>query len=119
MDQAGIAHCRLEGGTEAENKYFLDAMQEVLSPIDNPRYLLVRESKSGGMRRVDYHAAPDVIGRKKANAEYFAKAWKKRVGKARLVYTRNEEGRRILLKARVQALSSAFRKKADQISVWE
>src|SRR5690606_25156021 len=118
-DKLGVVYCRLEGATAIERRYFLDAMQEILSPVDNPRYLLVRESYLGRLLRVDYHAVPGVFGQGKTNAVFFAERWNHHVGKADLVYVRTVEGRKILLKARARALSSAFRKKADRISAWE
>jgi len=45
--------------------------------------------------------------------------WKKYVGDADLIYTRNEEGRKILLKARAEALSTAFQKRSERRSCWK
>ena len=35
----------MRGGTTYEKTRFLNALQEFLEPIENPRYLLYRESK--------------------------------------------------------------------------
>jgi hypothetical protein len=118
-DAVGVVHCRLDGATAIERQRFLDAMQQVLGPVDNPRYLLVRRSYLGPLLRVDYHAVPDLIGQNKKFAAHFAKRWARYVGPSGLVYARTVEGRRILLQARTKALSSAFRKKTDRLSVWE
>lgn len=118
-EHLGAVACRLTGSTAIERRAFMDAMQEVLGTMDNPKYLLVRKSRLGFIRRTDFHAVPKLLGQKKQYAEYFVKRWKKHVGKSELVYTRTLEGRQILLKARTRSMASAFQKKTDRISVWE
>jgi len=110
--------CRLEGGTTREKSVFLDALGELLGPIRNPRYLLLRKSRLGALRRTDYHAVPTVLGRKKAHAAFLAKMWKKYVGSTGLIYTRNTEGRRALLKARGRSLATAMQKKSERRNRW-
>ena len=95
------------------------ALQQVLEPVDNPRYLMVRESRLGPVRRVDYHAVPDLIGQNKKFASHFAHRWNRYVGPSTLVYTRTADGRLTLLQARTKALSSAFQKRTDRVNVWE
>ncbi|EEA93583.1 DEAD/DEAH box helicase family protein [Pseudovibrio sp. JE062] len=116
---SGIVYCRLEGATTSETRQFLEAMQEVLGPSDNPRYLLVRPSRLFGLSRTDYHPVPKLIGQSKKNAEYFAQRWEHNVGRSDLVYTRSSEGRHVLLKARMKSFASGFQKKTDRRSVWE
>lgn len=119
QDKSGIVYCRLEGATTIERSYFLEALQELLSPVENPRYVLVRPSMLWRFGRIDYHTVPSIIGQKKENAEYFARLWNRYVGSSKLVYTRSVEGRLTLLQARTKALSSVFRKKTDRISRWQ
>ena len=90
-DHMGIVHCRLHGGTTFEKVNFLEAMKEVLDPIDNPRYLLVRQSYLARILRVDYHPVPALIGQNKKHATYYAKKWNRYVGTAKLMYSRNLE----------------------------
>lgn len=118
-DKMGVAYCRIDGATNIEKRHFLEAMKEVLGPIENPRYLLVRRSHLGNISRIDYHSVPRAVGKSKKHASFFHKKWNRYVGEAELAYTRTVEGRSTLLKARTRALSSAFVKKADRISVWE
>jgi len=118
-DSLGVVYCRIDGAQPEERRIFLAAMQELLGPVANPRYLMVRESLLGRLLRVDYHPVPTVIGRNKKSAEYFARRWQRYLGGGTLVYTRNREGRMTLLKARTRALSAAFQKKTDRISIWE
>ncbi|OWV77293.1 RNA helicase [Rhizobium sp. R339] len=119
LDQNGIIYCRLEGATTIERSRFLDAMREVLVPPQNPRYILVRSSKLWRWKRVDYHALPSIIGRKKEDAIYFAQLWNRYVGDSELVYTRSAEGRLMLLKFRAKSFASAFTRKTDRVSRWE
>ena len=118
-DKMGVVYCRVEGASNIETRYIIEAIQEILSPVDNPRYLMMRRSKLGAMLQVDYHAVPKSIGQHKKYATYFSKCWNKYIGGSEFVYTRSVEGRKILLQARTKALSSAFRKKTDKISIWE
>lgn len=114
----GTVTCWLMDGTTQEKTLFLDSLQQVLDPIDNPRYLLYRESRSWFLKKRDYHAVPEEIGRRKEHAERFAQLWRKHIGPAELVYTRTPEGRKILLTARARALSSIFVKKSERVSAW-
>ena len=115
----GEVVCYLEHGTTHEQKLFLQCLQEIVDPINTPRYLLHRKSGKRFWVRHDYHAVPEEIGRKKEFAETLVAQWNKRVGNAELIYTRTPEGRRRLLKARMQAMSSKFVKKSERISVWK
>lgn len=108
----------IDGGTRQEHSLILEAVREVLDPIENPRYLLKRYSKWGWIKRVDVHAVPQVIGRNKNGAVFFHQQWRKRMGKVDLIFTRTPEGRKELLKARVSSLSGAFVKRAERLNSW-
>jgi hypothetical protein len=116
--ETGEVVCYLENGTTQEQKLFLQCLQEVVDPIDNPRYILHRKSGKRFWIRHDYHAVPEEIGRKKEFGETLLAQWRKRVGDAELVYTRTPEGRKILLKARIRSMSGKFVEKSKRISVW-
>jgi superfamily II DNA or RNA helicase len=118
-NQQGWITCYLEGGSSFEKTLFLDAFQQVLGPIENPRYMLTRNSTLVAFARIDYHAVPDIIAEKKDRAEYFIKMWKKYVGPTDLIYTRNLEGRLILVKARGHSLSGKFIKKTERLNAWK
>jgi hypothetical protein len=117
-NQDGSVYCWLGGGTGQEQAVFLRALREVLSPIQNPRYLLARR-KIWRIFREDYFAVPDVFARKKEFAEYFAERWSSLVGSVQLIYTRTPEGRKLLLRARNHSLSGAFQKRAERVSCWK
>ena len=62
---------------------------------------------------------PSAIGARKDFAEYFARMWRWHVGPAELIYARTAEGRKVLLGARMSAMSSAFRSKSDRVTCWK
>ncbi len=115
----GFVSCSLKGATTRERSVFLDAMQEVLGPIENPRYVLVRKTPLGWLMRKDYHEVPALLGKKKESAEYFRKMWARYVGPTHLVYTRTPEGRSFLLKARAHSMAQRFQRRAERLRAWQ
>lgn len=103
-----------------ENNLFIQALQEFLDPVDNPRYLLVKHSKfMGKIKQTDYFSIPAVLSTNKKNVDLFKQLWKKYIGDCEIVYTRNPEGRKVLLKARKDASSAAKRDKSKRLSKWQ
>ena len=113
-------HCEVifHGATRAEERVFLDALAELLGPVRNPRYLLVRKSPLWGTMRADYHQVPTQLGARKEHAENFAGEWRRRVGSSRLIFTRTGEGRRALLRARVRSFAAGMQRSFQRRSVW-
>ncbi len=114
----GSVSCALIGGTARESAVFADALQEILDPVDNPRFILERRMPLGIYSTHDYHAVPQAIGKKKEWAETFEIYWAKHVGPCNLFYTRTIEGRLILLKARESAMSASLAKTSERVSCW-
>ncbi|HEY5723634.1 MAG TPA: DEAD/DEAH box helicase family protein [Allosphingosinicella sp.] len=110
---------RVENATRREERMILQAIEEILGPVGNPRYLIVRRSALGRWRRIDFHAVPSMLGQKKADAEQFAESWNRHVGGGRLAYLRNEKGRRLLLRARSRSMAAGFQRFVDRMSVWQ
>jgi superfamily II DNA or RNA helicase len=115
----GFIGCSLRGATTRERSIFLEALQELLSPIENPRYVIVRKTPLGWLMRRDYHAVPTPLGKKKESAEYFRKMWARYVGPTDLVYTRTPEGRSFLLKARAHSMAQRFQRRAERLRSWQ
>ena len=95
----------LSNASAYEENLFNTAINEILSPIDNPRYILIFKRRG----RLDFsqsYACPSVIGQKKELVELFADNLAGRVGDFEIVYTRNDEGRKLLMKAKKHALIS-------------
>lgn len=114
----GEVVCYLENGTKHEQKLFIECLQQFTDPIDNPRYILHRKSGKRLWVRHDYHAVPEVIGKKKDYAETFLSHWNKWIGNGSLIYTRTKEGRKMLLKARMRAMANQFNESAKRLSIW-
>ena len=102
-----------------ENNLLISAMKEFLDPIENPRYLLIRQNKIANfITQTDYFAIPSIISSHKDNVELFKLLWNKYIGSCEIVYTRNLEGRKLLLKARKIAFSASKRESSKKISRW-
>ncbi|MEP1571260.1 DEAD/DEAH box helicase family protein [Roseibium album] len=115
----GDYFCTVEGADAKECALFLDAMKQLLGPIENPKYMIVRRVGLFGQKTVDYHPVPDRIARKRAFAEEFLERWTDLVSSADLVSVRSKEGRRILLQARADAYASHFVPHAELLGRWE
>ncbi len=108
----------LRGVSRSTERQVMQAIAEVLGPVQNPRYLLVRHSRLGWRTRTDYHAVPSALAAKKEWAERFAALWTARVGSSRLVFTRNPQGRRLLLRARAKSFAAGIQRSVDRRSAW-
>jgi len=111
--------CHLEGGSTFDKSTFILALQEIIAPIDNPRYVLIRKNSFMlFMKQKDYHSVPEIIGKNKILAEYFRNQWERLVGSCELVFTRTIEGRKLLLKSRVKSLAVQFEDKVEHVNKW-
>ena len=118
-DETGAVYCHMEGGTTFERSLFLSALQEVINPIDNPRYIIERKSMLYDiLPQTDYHPVAEVLAKNKSTAEMFAKQWRRYVGECKLISTRTIDGRKIILKSRISSLSAQFQKKSDRKHKW-
>lgn len=105
LEFGGGVFCTLEGASLRESHVFASCMNEILSPIENPRYVLERQTLLPIQdSESDFHAVPECIGVNRKQVNYFAQQWTQKVGKNRIVYTRTPEGRKELLQARAFAL---------------
>lgn len=119
VDEFGSIYCHLDGGSTFEKSLFINALQEVLLPVDNPKYIIIRKNNLiSFLNQKDYHPVPDLIGKNKKTAEYFKYQWEIFVGSCELIYTRTIKGRKILLKSRTDSLSSQFEDKIMHINKW-
>ncbi|WP_019949087.1 DEAD/DEAH box helicase family protein [Hymenobacter aerophilus] len=116
----GSVTCYLRGGSTHETSLFLRTLAEVLDPLDNPRYVLERQSTLWQLiAQRDYHAVPEVLGRTKKEAETYARFWRQYVGPCHLLYTRTLEGREQLLQVRGRTLAAALAPRAKPRSRWQ
>ena len=101
--------CNIDGATRVESALFVKALQEILNPIENPRYLLEKSSLFKEITELqNYFAVPAIFGGKKKDVEIFLGNWRTYVGGARLHYTRTVEGRKLLIKARLFHVTNVF-----------
>lgn len=106
VDEFGQTRLIIRGANRFEQSLFVQMMSEIVDVVDNPRYMLIRQSRLfDRINQYDYHAVPEQLGVRKALAQQFAEAWRDRVGRCELVYTRTLEGRQRLHKARVACLA--------------
>lgn len=119
IDSNGTISCYLQGCTSYEKSLFLDCMHQLLAPITNPRYVIEKKSHFLNiLNPTDYYAVPDLIGKNKKIALHFANKWKEHVGNCNLIFTRHIEGRHILVKARIAALSGQFKDTIERHNIW-
>ncbi|MDG4945469.1 DEAD/DEAH box helicase family protein [Weeksellaceae bacterium KMM 9713] len=120
VDNSGSIFCHLEGGTTYDKSTFINALQEVIAPIDNPRYVIIRKNMFMlFIKQKDYHSVPEALGRNKNLAEYFKDQWERLVGSCDLIYTRTLDGRKLLLRSRVKSLSAQFDEKVEHVNKWK
>jgi superfamily II DNA or RNA helicase len=120
IDDWGAVFCHLEGGTTFEKSTFVNSLKEIINPIDNPRYVIIRKNKfMFFLNQQDYHTVPESLGKNKKLAEFFENQWQQKVGNCELIFTRTMEGRKALLKSRVKSLSSQFEEKVEHVNKWK
>ncbi|MEL7198916.1 MAG: DEAD/DEAH box helicase family protein [Pseudomonadota bacterium] len=108
----------IAGVNRATERQVMIAIAELLGPVQNPRYILVRRSWFGLIGRTDFHAVPTSLGAHKDKAESFAEIWGRKVGSSQLVFARNAQGRQLLLKARMRSFAAGFQRSVDRRSAW-
>lgn len=102
----------LKGGTEREKDEFAQAVYEFFGVVDNQRYILKSRRKVASICR--YYCVPEVFGKKKEDAERFVAHISKYIGPYELIYTRNGEGRKELLEARIHSFSNKNERLTDK-----
>ncbi len=111
----------LDYASPEDSDTFIRAFREIFEPVRDQRYLIMRTEdrlpnlplqilwrplrnwvRETGMYPPAYHPVPKVLASRKERVELFAKYWAKYVGGGKIVFTRSEQGRAILLSARAQ-----------------
>ncbi|WP_263649790.1 DEAD/DEAH box helicase family protein [Rasiella rasia] len=116
----GSLSCYLVGAKAKTEVQFVPYLQEIIDPVTNPRYLIVQ---SNWLRRKlgfsNYYSIPKIFGEHKNEARIFFKNWKRFNGNAKLVFTRNVDGRRLLLKARFHSYQDEHQIASKQSLIWK
>lgn len=118
IDNWGVISSNIKNCSSYEQSIYLAALSEVVGQIKNPRYLVTREQHFI-LNTSDFHSVPSAFGDKKDKAEIFYKQWTRYMGKSQLFYTRNKEGRPVLIKARSNSLSSHFLERSQMVDSWK
>ena len=119
-DAQGLMYVSCSNLPAEENNLFIQALQEFLDPVENPRYLLVRNSTFlKKIKQTDYFSIPSVVATNRRYVDMFKKLWNRYIGNCDIIYTRSPEGRKVLLKARKHAFSALNKKKAKRLSKWQ
>ncbi len=110
----------IKGGSEHESTLFINLLDEILAPVENPRYLLSNTNwfkRKLGFR--NYYVVPDSFGKRKEEAQRFHKHWRKHVDNSKLHFTRSVKGRKLLLKARLAHIMFQFKEVSKKTVTWK
>lgn len=99
--QDWLSFIYLKGGTLREKTVFAQAVCEFFAEVDNQRYLLRSNSRVPVMCK--YFVMPELFSKRREDGEIFRAELKKPLGSYEMIYTRSEEGRKVLLEARMKA----------------
>lgn len=81
---------RLARCPAADSGRFATALEQILAPVDFPRYIVSR--RLGSRRAVMWHAVPDAFGVNKQAAAAYLAQWHRFVSRGELLYTGSPEG---------------------------
>lgn len=87
----------LRQATIHEQNLFAEAMRETLSPIQNPKYVLVKK-RGKGYRYTQSYACPSILASNKEDAQLLCQNLGHLLGRFELLYTYTPEGREVLWK---------------------
>jgi len=119
LSQEGGGHTvALAGGSFSDQSLFAESLNQALGPVDAPRYLITRSQHRWRRYQMDYHAVPTVLGATKERASAYLKAWRKHVSPGDLIYTRTDDGRAALVKAKMRAYANAHERECRRIDRW-
>ena len=105
---------RLHNASVHDQNIFNTAIAELLSPIDNPRYLLIARNGLGRFRYEYAFACPSALGKSRKTAELLAACLKRHTGRFTPVYTRTQDGRQILRKCRKRSYLSPLEQPTEK-----
>lgn len=95
-------YCSLNHATLHEQTLFAQALSQLFSGIDNPKYIIIKHIKIFGIKKFNYtisYTCPQIIATKKEYVQIFIKHLHK-IGDFSFIYTRQIKGRKELLKCR-------------------
>lgn len=90
----------LANATAHEKNIFATATKELMSEIDNPRYLIIKKKGSNSYDYVNCFTCPSIISGKKETVEILTRNLSHDMGHFVPLFTRSKNGREHILKAR-------------------
>lgn len=115
-----VATCHLKGANNYEEAFFLNTLTELLAPVKSPRYIIVSTNfLKKGLNIENFYPVPEAFGKNKNDAQLFYKYWLRYMGMSQLIYTRQPEGRRLLLKARLFHHTNELSGRLNDVTVWK
>ncbi len=112
-DRSGV-RIYLDNCSHAEQVDFQKAVAEMLSPIDNPRYIMVRAGWFGRLLWRWSFACPSIIARNDVSVKLFAKHLRISMGMMKFQYTHRDPGRKYLIFARNHAYLNELQAKCEK-----
>jgi superfamily II DNA or RNA helicase len=121
----GYYRCYLVGATMDEGTLFSESLEQLLAPLDNPRYIVPRyilEAPGGALgglqlalasalggrgMAVVYHTVPTFLAANRARVTAFQRAWRQHVSPGDWLYARDPEAQAIIDVQRGQNLFDA------------
>jgi hypothetical protein len=131
----GWIRIHLDGGSEEESRVYSKAMEELLGPLDDARYLIPRWIKTirptllskilpGALGRIFerkedsvamVHRVPTIFASKKDDAEDFQRLWNRFVSTGSVVYARGEIGKMALADAKQHGYEPNIRTRGKDV----
>lgn len=135
IQEDGFYRCFLAGATEEESRRFAEALDELLSPLAAPRYIIPRliaerpETMAAALRvvgrltltghvgnRVVYHTVPTYLATNKQRVEAFRRAWERHVSPGEPLFWKEPRAEAIL---EVQRGEDPFEIETQMRVVWQ
>jgi superfamily II DNA or RNA helicase len=131
----GYYRCYLEGATLQDSNVFATELDELLAPIQSPRWIIPRYVSApprnflGGLRllagrlgknrvgaAVVYHAVPALLGANKSRVQAFEVAWNRRVSAGRAIFQDDPKAQAII---QLQRGEDPFAVTTQMRTLWE
>jgi len=131
----GYYRCYLEGATLQDSSVFATALDELLAPLQSPRWIIPRYVSApprnflGGLRllagrlgrdrvgsTVVYHAVPGLLGANKTRVQAFEAAWNRRVSAGKALFQDDPRAQAIM---QLQRGEDPFAVTTQMRTLWE
>jgi hypothetical protein len=114
-DQYKIHICiSLKNASLHEQNIFNNAIKELLSPMENPKYIIIKRSIIGTYDYKYSFACPSVLGKNAEIVKVFKENLKKSIGNMEIKYAYSDEGRKLFIKCRTLSFITKNDKKINK-----